>query len=145
MAFLDDVPEIDFFGARARILADGESTGGRFALVEATEVEANSMPPLHVHRNEDEGFYVISGEMTLFTPGNEVTLRAGEYFLAPKDVPHTYRIGDQTTNMLLTSLPAGFERFVAAVGELDGLDPEVVGATAAEYDIEILGPPGAMP
>ena len=146
MTFLDPVPEVDFFSARARILAHGDATDGRFGLVEMTGVGANSMPPLHVHHNEDEGFYVLSGEVTFFTPGNEITLRPGEYFLAPKDVPHTYRVGDQDANWLVVSLPAGFEQFVLDVAALDDPDdPAALGALAAKHNSEILGPPGAMP
>jgi hypothetical protein len=43
------------------------------------------------------------------------------------------------------SAPSGFECFVAAVGELDELSPEILGGVAADHGIEILGPPGARP
>jgi hypothetical protein len=41
--------------------------------------------------------------------------------------------------------PAGFERFVAAVANLDAVDPETLTRVAADHDIEILGRPGARP
>ena len=65
--------------------------------------------------------------------------------LAPRGIPHTYRVGDRPARWLVTSIPAGFERFVAAVGALDEPDPATLGAVAAEHDIEILGPPGELP
>lgn len=133
--------EIDFLGARARILASGES----FGLVDMVEVPAGQMPPLHVHRHEDEGFYVMAGDVTMFMPGRQVTLTAGDFFLAPRDVPHSYRVGDAPARWLVTSIPGGFERFVAGVAALDQPDPEGLNAVAAQHDIEILGPPGAMP
>lgn len=130
--------EIDFLGTRARVLAEG--------LVEALEVPAGDMPPLHVHHTHDEGFYVLSGEVTLYTPDEEVTLRAGDFFLAPRGVPHVYRVSnDGPASWLATSIPSGFERFVADVGRLEQQDPATVTAIAAEYGIEILGPPGTMP
>ena len=102
------------------------------------------MPPLHVHRDEDEGFYVLAGEVSLHLPGEAITLRAGDFFLAPRGVPHTYRVGDAPAHMLATS-DGGFDRFVAAVGALERVDPPALAAVAGEHGIEILGPPGTLP
>jgi mannose-6-phosphate isomerase-like protein (cupin superfamily) len=137
--------ELNFLGARVRIVADGESTGGRLGLVDMLEVPPGDMPPLHVHHSSDEGFYVLDGELTVHMPGVERTLRAGEFLLAPRAVPHTYRVGDGGCRVLVTSLPAGFERFVAEVSELGVPDPERLTQVAADHDIEILGPPGMLP
>jgi len=133
--------ELDFLGARARVLASGEPLG----LVDMVAVPAGQMPPLHVHHVEDEGFYVMAGEVTLFMPGEQVTLAAGDFFLAPRGVPHSYRVGDAPARWLITSTPGGFERFVADVAALGDVDPERLTAVAAEHDIEILGPPGTLP
>ena len=133
--------ELDFLGSRARILASGRPLG----LVDMVEVPPGHMPPLHVHHAEDEGFYVLAGEVTLFMPGQEVTLGAGDFFLAPRGVPHAYRVGDAPARWLITSTPAGFERFVADVAALDQVDPERLTAVAAQHDIEFLGPPGMLP
>jgi quercetin dioxygenase-like cupin family protein len=142
---LHPAAELDFLGARCRILADGATTGGRYGLVDMIEIPAGDMPPLHVHRSEDEGFLVLAGELTLFLPGREQRVRAGEFFLAPRGVPHTYRVGDAPASVVVLTRPGGFERFVAEVAGLDELSAATLGATAARHDIEILGPPGTMP
>lgn len=131
--------QFDFLGARARILAEG--------LVELTAIPAGDMPPLHVHHSHDEGFYVLDGEMTLHMPDERsVTLRAGDFFLAPRGVPHTYRVSDEgPAAWLCLSTPAGFDHFVAEVGALAEQDPAAVTAVGARHGIEILGPPGARP
>ena len=134
-------PELDFLGARARILHEG----GDLGLVDMIEVPAGDMPPLHVHRNEDEGFYVVAGRVTIHLPGRAVELAAGDFFLAPRGVPHTYRVGDEPAHVLVTSTPSGFERFVAAVAALPEPDPAALGAVATAHDIELLGPPGTLP
>ena len=46
---------------------------------------------------------------------------------------------------VVLSRPGGFEAFVADVAALDDLSPATLAATAARHDIEILGPPAAMP
>jgi quercetin dioxygenase-like cupin family protein len=131
---------LDFLGAAARVLA----TGGALGLVHM-DMPAGEMPPLHMHRNQDEGFYVLGGELTLYLPGSSVTLRSGEFFLAPRGVPHAYEAGTDGARVLVSSAPSGFERFVIAVAALDEVSPEILGGVAAEHDIEILGPPGLRP
>jgi mannose-6-phosphate isomerase-like protein (cupin superfamily) len=138
-------PVLTFLANRVRILADGATTAGAFGLIETLAAAAGDMPPLHVHKHVDEGFYMLEGELTLFTPSERLTLRTGDYALAPHGVPHTYRVGEQPARWLTTSQPAGHERFVAAVSTLAKPDPEQLARIAAEHKIEILGPPGTMP
>ena len=46
-----------------RFLATGEDTDGKYALWEAV-VPPGGGPPPHVHSREEEGFYVLEGEIT---------------------------------------------------------------------------------
>ena len=135
---------VDFLGCRARILSDAAGSGGLLGLVEM-EVPPGDASPLHVHHAEHEGFYVQEGEVTLFMPGRQVTLRAGDFFLAPRGVPHAYEAGDRPGRWLVTSTPAHFEGFVRDVAAAGPVDPPALGALAAAHQIEILGPPGARP
>ena len=137
-----------FLHNRVRIHISGLETDGAFALLEATG-PAGDQTPLHVHHLDDEGFYVLEGELTLWVGEAVHVLRAGEGMLAPRGVPHTVRVGDSDARWLLTSTPAGFEAFVRAVGSHDPSaalpSPEELTRVAAEHGIEILGPPGMLP
>jgi hypothetical protein len=46
------------------IKAGAEETKGGFTLIEQV-APAGFAPPLHVHRDEDEAFYVLEGEITV--------------------------------------------------------------------------------
>ena len=107
-------PTIDFLGSNARLL-DGR-------LVEMSDIPAGHMPPLHVRHAEDEGFYLIEGDATLFMPEAAVTLRARDFFLAPRGVPHAYRVGEAPAEWLMTHTES-FADFVLAVFELPEPDP----------------------
>jgi quercetin dioxygenase-like cupin family protein len=112
-------------------------------------------PPLHVHEAEDEGFYVLEGEVTLWVGDAEpVVLRAGEFALAPRGIPHTYKVtGDVKAVVLVTA--NGFAGFVREAGEpaarpelpvLEGPpDGERLARIAADHGITLLGPPGMLP
>jgi quercetin dioxygenase-like cupin family protein len=49
-------------------------------------------PPLHVHRNEDEVFHIIEGNLRFRVDGRDRVAGAGDVLVAPKGIPHTYRI-----------------------------------------------------
>ncbi len=142
MAAAERPEELMFVGSRTRVLSEGPAVG----LVDLIEMPPGDRPPLHVHHEQDEGFYVVDGEFTLFLPGEERTLGPGDFLLAPRGTPHAYLVGDRPAHVIVMSIPAGFEQFVIEVTGL-GRDPspEELTEIAAGHGIEILGPPGALP
>jgi quercetin dioxygenase-like cupin family protein len=140
--------DIWFLANRVRVHISSAETDGRFALLEACGPPGDQ-PPLHVHHHDDEGFYVLGGELTLWVGDQVRVLQAGEGMLAPRGVPHTLRVGDSEARWLVTSTPAGFEGYVRAIGTPEPStampDPEELTRVAALHGIEILGPPGMLP
>src|ERR1700746_221000 len=104
-----------FLGTLARIKLDGEQTGGRFALFEG-ELPHGAAPPLHSHP-QDETFYVLDGEVTVWVDDEPRLCRAGAVAFAPAGTPHTFRVESDTARMLFLSTPAGIEDYVRALGE----------------------------
>ena len=133
---------------------DGEQTAGAYSLTEFTG-RRGDMPPLHVHHRDDETFYVLEGDVELFVGDRKIALTRGQAALAPRGVQHVYRVASEQARWLVVASPAGFERFVRSAGEPapgDQLppagrrvDPAALAQAAAEYGIEILGPPGTLP
>jgi quercetin dioxygenase-like cupin family protein len=145
---LSFMTDIWFLRNRVGVHISGSQTDGSFALLESTG-PAGDQTPLHVHHADDEGFYVLEGELTLWVGDEQHILRAGESVLAPRGVAHTVRVGDRAARWLVTSTPAGFEAFIRAVGSTEAQaalpSPEELARVAAEHGIEILGPPGMLP
>lgn len=141
-----------FLGTTVRILASSEDGGDGISVIESVAPEGDS-PPLHVHRTEDELFHVLDGELRLRVGDGELRLAAGDAAVAPRGVPHTYRVESAQARWLVTTARGDFERFVRALGrpaESDGLPPqapptpeqvEQLAATAAAHGIELVGPP----
>jgi quercetin dioxygenase-like cupin family protein len=141
-----------FFGGLTTIKADGADTGGRVMITEQT-APRGSGSPLHVHHNEDEWFYVLEGELTIWVAGTTVVAAAGAFVYGPRDVPHTFVVSSDRARFLLVTEPAGFEGFIralaapAAAPEIPPAptappDMEPVLQAAADHGLEILGPPG---
>jgi quercetin dioxygenase-like cupin family protein len=142
-----------FMGMLATVKASTEGTDGAVAVIEHTGPQ-HSGSPLHVHHNEDEWFYVLEGELTIWVDGEVIRAPAGSFAFAPKDLPHTFTVSAaEGARFLLVTEPAGFESFMRIGAEpataltlppppVGPPDVERLSALATQYGIEILGPPG---
>ena len=109
-----------------RFLATGEDTGGHYALWEAI-VPRGGGPPPHVHSREEEGFYVLEGEITFTVNGERVAATAGTFANMPVGTPHSFKNeSTKPARMLISVAPAGLERMFFEVGV-----PLAEGATTA--------------
>src|SRR5262245_46134640 len=74
------------FGALATIKVSAEDTGGQYCLIDI-EVPPGVGSPWHMHRDEDEWFYVREGEFELYVGDAHLTLTAGGLPTAPRACP----------------------------------------------------------
>src|SRR4051794_21868890 len=92
-----------------RFLATGADTNGKYALWEAL-VPPGGGPPPHVHSREEEGFYVLEGEITLTVNGERIVATAGTFANMPVGVPHSFKNeGSRPAKVLISVAPAGLE------------------------------------
>lgn len=122
---------------------DGRATGGSHSLFETLTPPGGGTPP-HVHRREDETFYVLEGDVEFWVEGKTIKVGAGGTVFAPRDIPHCYRnTSSKPARMLVFCSPPGMEDFFSELArEVPSLPPDVakVVAVCAKYGIEILPP-----
>jgi quercetin dioxygenase-like cupin family protein len=105
-----------WFGALAEIKATAADTGGQMTIVEVTE-HPGAEAPLHVHHRDDEGFWILEGDVT-FEVGDEIIeASAGDYVFGPRDIPHRFTVGDGGCRMLFIMVPGGMEEVIRATSE----------------------------
>jgi len=133
----------------------GADTGGQYGLIEVT-VRAGEGSPWHVHPDEDEWFYVLDGEFTVYVGDRRLSLQAGSFAFGPRGVPHTFIAETHGAKALIGFQPFLFEGFLHEVGEpatervlpppLDAPpDMARIIPIGNRNGIEILGPPGPPP
>ena len=135
-----------------RCLATGEDTNGKYALWEAV-VPPGGGPPPHVHSREEEGFYVLEGEIILFIGDQLLVASAGTFANMLFDTPHSFKNeGGKPARMLISVAPAGLEQMFFEVGvpvppgAVTAAPPtkeeiERLLAAAPRYGVEIKVPP----
>jgi mannose-6-phosphate isomerase-like protein (cupin superfamily) len=103
-------------GDAYRFLATGDDTQGRYALWEAVVLPGGG-PPLHVHSREDEGFFVLEGEITFQVEERTLAVGAGTFVNLPPRVRHRFENRSQSpARMLILVAPAGLEKMFEETG-----------------------------
>ena len=144
-------PQEDAFwwqGSLYRIKSRAEDTGGALGLVEAAFYRGFG-PPLHVHRREDEGIYVIEGEIRFRQGEREFVGGPGSWAWGPRGVPHTFKVESESARALVVVTPAGFERMFEVGGvplsesaepPVQEYDPDAAVAISEQFEFEVVGP-----
>jgi quercetin dioxygenase-like cupin family protein len=125
---------------------------GQYTLVELKGPEGLAIPS-HYHEREEEGFYVVKGEVTVFLGDDERTLAAGGFAWAQRGLRHTFRLetDDATLLLLITPGPA-HEAMFREMGEVAAArtipkpsstppDTAELAKVAARHGTQIVGPP----
>jgi quercetin dioxygenase-like cupin family protein len=105
-----------WFGALAEIKATAADTAGQMTIVEVTE-PPGAEAPLHVHRRDDEAFWVLQGDVTFEVGETTIEASAGDYVFGPRGIPHRFTVGDQGCRMLFLLVPGGIEDVIRATSE----------------------------
>ena len=107
---------VDAAGDRYRFLAGTADTNGGYGLIEAT-VAPGGGPPPHLHTREEEGFYVLEGDITIHVNGREFTAGPGAFVNMPRGSTHWFRNDtDRPARMIIIVAPGGFEQMLREVG-----------------------------
>jgi mannose-6-phosphate isomerase-like protein (cupin superfamily) len=133
---------IDLGGFGMSVKATHDDTNGLFTLLEAHE-PAGFGPPLHIHRDAAEAFYVLEGEYIIFLEGRETSCPAGSFIFIPAGIPHGFRVGGVASRKLVLFTPAAmvgyFDDLAAAISTGEA-DPDVLAQIAERYSMEVIGP-----
>lgn len=134
-------------------LATGDDTAGKYAVWDAV-IPPGGGPPLHLHHNEDEAFFVLAGEMTFYADGKKSVATPGTFVHLPPE--HWHRFANESNapaHMLIAVAPAGLEKMFEQIGKVwtDGNSPpprptpdeiDRLLAIAPKFGIELRPPSG---
>jgi len=112
----DSADRFDFGGLGVCWKVDGRHTDGRFSIVHHPIAPRALAAPLHLHHNEDELSYVLTGRLGALLGDQVVTAGAGTWVFKPRGQWHTFwNAGDTPCEIIEVISPAGFEEYFREV------------------------------
>ena len=151
---VDEGEAYDFLSTLSIVKASGGVTNNALGVVEF-RMPAGFSPPPHIHHNEDEAFYILSGRIEAQLGDQKIPAEQGAFLWLPRNVLHGFVVSvDGPCTILAITTPAGFDRFVAEVGtpttsiEMpEPREPDIprLLEVSARYGIEYPPPPDQPP
>jgi mannose-6-phosphate isomerase-like protein (cupin superfamily) len=130
-------------GTFPTIKAGAADTGGLLTVSEGVMGPRTPGPPLHIHNETDECFYVVEGHLLIQVDEERHDLGPGCFAWLPRQVPHTFaNVSASPVHLVGAALPGGMEEFFAYFAQLQGPpDLERLAAIAGRHGGRMVGPP----
>lgn len=130
-------------GGLMTMKATSEETDGAFLLFEDLMAQGKTTP-LHVHADEDEALYVLDGEILVHIDGEEHSIGAHGFAVAPRGVPHAFLVTSETARVLTLQTPGSAESFYRGASDPAGSETNPSGPVDFDRVRESAGRSGGM-
>ncbi len=134
-------------GATFDCKVSAKDTDGQLCIFDTIRT-AKGGPPLHLHYDQDEWFYVIKGSFKVQVGEEIMFLKEGDAAFAPRQVPHTFaKINEGEAQLMVLFQPAGqMEAFFIERAALDSETDPVKKQTALNslwdrHGMKVMGAP----
>jgi mannose-6-phosphate isomerase-like protein (cupin superfamily) len=94
--------------------------------------------PLHLHRSDDEAWYVLEGVLRVRRGNEIVEVRSGSSVLVPRGTPHTYWNPTPEPARYLLVMTANIFQLIEAIHALQDRNPSTLRALFKKYNSELL-------
>ncbi|HXF28798.1 MAG TPA: cupin domain-containing protein [Chlamydiales bacterium] len=99
--------DFEILGIHIRILANGVQTSKKYEMFEITAEKVGLGPGLHFHRQMQELFYIVSGQVVFTIDNKKIVAKSGDHLIVPKGVHHGWNTyGNDPIKMIITFSPA---------------------------------------
>ncbi|HLU92955.1 MAG TPA: cupin domain-containing protein [Membranihabitans sp.] len=125
------------------IKISGKDTHSELAVFEQTGLTPNGGPPLHIHPDQDEWFFVTEGEYLFQCADQKFHMKPGDTIFLPRKVPHAFVQLTEKARTIVSYLPAGkMEAFFAETDRwTTSPDPDVIATVFADHGMQVVGKP----
>jgi len=113
------------------VIADWQDAGG-------VSEQPRWIAPLHLHRSDDEAWYVLEGVLRVKVGDDDVELQVGSGVLVPRGTPHTYWNPGPNRVRYLLVMTSNIFQLIQDIHALPERTPAVLRAVFAKHDSELL-------
>ncbi|RNI35610.1 cupin domain-containing protein [Hanamia caeni] len=125
------------------IKISGKDTGNHLAVFEQIGQTPNGGPPLHIHPDQDEWFFVAEGEYLFQCGDDKFHLKAGDTIFLPRNIPHAFVQITEKARTIVSYMPSGkIEEFFAVTDKWNSPpSKEEIAKVFADHRMKIVGEP----
>jgi len=125
------------------VKVSSKDTDGQLTIIEQTGLSFKGGPPMHVHTEQDETFYIVEGEYVFIAGDERFALKAGDTIFLPRGVAHAFIQITERAKAVISYQPSGkMEEFFQATSKWTSPPtPEEVSAVFAANGMMVVGPP----
>jgi mannose-6-phosphate isomerase-like protein (cupin superfamily) len=98
-----------------------------------------TIAPLHLHRHDDEAWYVLDGTLRVQVGADEIEAGPGSAVFVPRGTPHTYWNPDSKPVRYLLVMTANIYRLIQEIHATQDRTPSVLQRIFEKYDSELIG------
>src|SRR4051794_28864776 len=135
---------LDLGNFEAVVLADASSTSDAFSVLQTQGEPPGFGPPMHVHRDAAEAFYVLEGTYQMFFESRYELAPAGTFVYVPQHAPHTFKLISEgfgrKLNIFSPAAMVGFFEQLSAAEASGDATLELLAQIAERHEMEIVGP-----
>ena len=135
---------VQLIGAKVTFVPMDEGTS--YSLTEWDVEPGTQGPPIHIHHEHDEGFYIMSGHFGFVLDGVTTFGKPGAHVLVPKGHAHSFwNAGARPGKLLLIVSPPGLEHYfrdlAAGLGDIATQEASIPlrKQLSEKHDIEVVG------
>jgi uncharacterized cupin superfamily protein len=114
------------------VIAEWQDAGG-------VSAQPRYIAPLHLHRGDDEAWYVLDGVLRLKVGDDDVELRAGSGVLVPRGTPHTYWNPGPDRVRYLLIMTSRIYQLIQDIHGMKERTPAALRAVFERHDSELVG------
>ena len=125
------------------IKISSKDTEGDLAVFEQNGFTQNGGPPLHIHLNQDEFFYIIEGEYLFQIADEKYQMKSGDTIFLPRNVQHAFVQLTEKGKVIVSYMPAGKMEDFFKTTDAWTSPPTLkeIEKTFENHDMKVVGPP----
>jgi mannose-6-phosphate isomerase-like protein (cupin superfamily) len=114
------------------VIAEWQDAGG-------VSAQPRFIAPLHLHRSDDEAWYVLEGVLWVKVGNDDVELHAGAGVLVPRGTPHTYWNPGPDRVRYLLIMTSRIYQLIEDIHAMKERTPAGLQAVFEKHDSELVG------
>lgn len=135
---------LDLGNFQAIVLASTTDTSGAFSLVQTQNEPLGFGPPLHIHHDAAEAFFVLEGSYLMYVEDRQEECPPGTFVHVPRGVAHTFKVISERPgkklNLFSPAAMQGFFEDLAAAEAAGAVSPEDLEVISRRHHMEVVGP-----